>query len=90
VAAHQAYVGARQAPGGVSLGALAITRLLVWSARAAMLGPAPKVVWIGPPGRAPELAEGQVKLGAHCRAAVDGATRQASAVAILAVPAPTD
>ena len=43
LAAHRAYVAARGRPEGVSAGALALARLLVWAQRAAMLGPAPRI-----------------------------------------------
>jgi hypothetical protein len=83
LAAHRAYVTERGHPHGVSLGALAIGRLLVWSARAAMLGPAPRIIWMGPPSRAPEPAGGQVVLTATARATVEGKDRRAGAVAVV-------
>ena len=83
LAAHRAYVAERGHPDGVSLGALAIGRLLVWSARAAMLGPAPRIVWMGPPSRAPEPADRQMVLTSTARAIVEGADRRAAAVAVV-------
>lgn len=58
VAAHDAYVNHRRRPGAVSPGALALARVLVWASRAEMLGRAPSIVWIGPPNRRPESADG--------------------------------
>jgi hypothetical protein len=86
VAAHRAYVGARSRPDAVSAGALAIARLLVWAQRAALLGPPPRVEWLGPAARAPEVGEGRVVLGARCALEVAGRTRRAEAVALLATP----
>jgi len=83
LAAHRAYVAARGAPGGVSVGALALARLLVWASRAALLGPAPRIAWIGPPARRPEPQAGQFELGARCVAEVDGVRREARAVALV-------
>jgi hypothetical protein len=86
LAAHSRYVASRGHAEGVSLGALALARLLVWSARAAMLGPAPRLVWIGPPARRPELGAGQVALGATAVATIGGTTRRAGALAVVAPP----
>jgi hypothetical protein len=86
MAAHNGYVASRGDGAGVSLGGLALARLLVWSARAAMLGPAPKLVWIGPPSRRPDLQAGQVPLTATAVATVDGVERRAGALAIFATP----
>jgi hypothetical protein len=83
LAAHSGYVASRGDPQGVSLGGLALARILVWSTRAAMLGAAPKLVWIGPPARRPELAPGQVALGATAVATIDGAEKRAGAVAVF-------
>lgn len=85
LAAHSGYVASRGDAQGVSLGGLALARLLVWSARAAMLGPPPKLVWIGPPSRQPELQAGQVALGATAVATLDGSERRAGALAIFGV-----
>ena len=86
VAAHRAYVIARGAPEGVSAGALALARLLVWSQRASLLGPAPSIVWIGPAPRRPEDAGGNLVLAARCALDLRGATRRAEAVALIAPP----
>lgn len=83
IAAHSGYVASRGDREAVSLGGLALARLLVWSTRAAMLGPAPKLVWIGPPARRPELQTGQVALGATAVATIDGTERRAGAVGIF-------
>lgn len=84
VAAHRAYVAARGRPEGVSTGALAIARLLVWGQRAALLGPAPKIAWIGPAPRQPEAGAGQAALRARCVVTVAGTTRRAEAAALVA------
>ena len=60
MAAHRSYVAARGQPEGVSAGALALGRLLVWAQRAAMLGPPPKVVWVGPATRRPDDEDDRV------------------------------
>jgi hypothetical protein len=86
VAAHRAYVAARSRPEGVSAGALALARLLVWAQRAALLGPPPRVEWLGPAPRAPEAGEGRVALGARCVLEVAGRRRRAEAVALIAAP----
>lgn len=83
VAAHGGYVASRSDPRGVSLGAVALARLLVWSARAAMLGTPPRIVWIGPPTRRPELDPGQVALGATAVATVNGTERRAEALVVV-------
>ena len=85
-AAHQAYVSSRGAPDGASLGALAIARLLVWAQRAALLGAAPQIIWIGPEPRRPADATG-IAVHAACVGLVDGSRRTAKAVAVIA-PAP--
>jgi hypothetical protein len=81
-AAHRAYLRARGAPDGASLGALALARLLVWAQRAAMLGTTPRIAWIGPEPRRPEGVPGTA-VTAACTAEVDGARRAARAVAIV-------
>ena len=83
LAAHHAYVTARGEPGGVSVGALALARLLVWASRAALLGAPPRIAWIGPPARRPDPAPGQFELGSRCVAEVDGVRREARAVALV-------
>jgi len=83
LAAHRGYVTARGEPGGVSVGALALARLLVWASRAALLGAPPRIAWIGPPARRPDPAPGQFELGARCVAEVDGVRREARAVALV-------
>jgi hypothetical protein len=83
LAAHRAYVAARDQADGLSLGALALARLLVWAQRAALLGPAPKVAWLGPPNRRPDLAPGQFALEARCVAQVGDRSREARAVALV-------
>ena len=85
VAAHRGYVTARGDPDGVSAGALAIARLLVWGQRAAMLGPAPRIEWIGPAARRPEPGA-RLALAARCALELSGATRRAEAVALIAAP----
>ena len=85
VAAHRAYAIARGDPEAVSAGALALARLLVWAQRAAMLGTAPRIEWIGPAPRRPE-PEGRLALGARCALEMHGATRRAEAVALITRP----
>ncbi|MGE0028655.1 MAG: hypothetical protein AB7O78_16480 [Thermoleophilia bacterium] len=89
VAAHRAYVIARGRPGGVSAGALALARLLVWAQRAALLGRPPTIGWIGPAPRTPE-AEGPVALAARAAVRIGDATRRAEAVALLEPPPAAD
>ena len=86
VAAHRAYVAGRGQADGVSAGALALARLLVWAQRAAMLGPAPEIRWIGPAPRRPDGADDALALGARCSLEMDGATRRAEALALIARP----
>ena len=86
MAAHRSYVAARGQPEGVSAGALALGRLLVWAQRAAMLGPPPKVVWVGPATRRPDDEEGRLALSAHSAVTMAGATRRAEAVALIEPP----
>jgi hypothetical protein len=88
LAAHRSYVTARGRPGAVSTGALALSRLLVWAQRAAMLGPAPRVVWVGPSARRPEGEEGRIALSARSAVEIAGTTRRAEAVALLEAPGP--
>ncbi len=85
--AHDAYLATRGDPGGISLGALAIARILVWAQRAAILGSAPRIQWIGPPARRPEGLEGLI-LTATCRASDGTSSRSAQAIAILDTPEP--
>lgn len=84
LAAHRMYVTRRGAPAGVSLGALALARILAWAARAATIGPAPRVHWIGPPSRCPEPGENQHRLAALSRARFGEDHRTAQAVALVA------
>jgi len=84
-AAHNAYVRARGAPSATSLGALAIARLLVWAQRAAILGKAPTILWIGPAQRRPDGVEG-IAIHSTCTARVAGARRTAKAVAVIQRP----
>lgn len=84
VAAHAAYLGRRGEADGLSAGALAISRLLVWAARAAMIGPAPQVVWIGPAPRCPEPGAGQHRIDGECRLTGDERSAQARAAALVA------
>ena len=85
-AAHHAYVSSRGEPDAASLGALAIARLLVWGQRAALLGRAPEILWIGPVARRPDDLEG-IEINATCTATVDGVRRTAAAVAVVRRPA---
>ena len=85
-AAHRAYVASRGEPEAASLGALAIARLLVWGQRAALLGRAPEVLWIGPVARRPDDLDG-IEVDASCTAMVDGVRRTAAAVAVVRRPA---
>lgn len=86
VAAHRAYVTGRRRPEAISTGALAIARLLVWGQRAALLGPAPGIAWIGPAPRLPEATADQAALRARCVVTVDGSARRAEAAALIAAP----
>ena len=86
MAAHRSYVAARGQPEGVSAGALALGRLLVWAQRAALLGPPPKVVWVGPATRRPEDEEGRLALSARSAVTMAGTTRRAEAVALIEAP----
>ncbi len=86
MAAHRAYVAARGRPEAVSAGALALARLLVWAQRAALLGPPPRIVWVGPAARRPGDQEGRLSLSARCAVEMGGATRRAEAVALIEAP----
>lgn len=88
LAAHRAYVGSRGDPEGVSAGALALARLLVWAQRAAMLGAAPRIEWIGPAPRRPAGHEASVALAARCALELGGVVRRAEALALIARPEP--
>jgi len=83
LSAHRAYVARRGNADGVSLGALALARLLVWATRAAMIGPAPEVVWLGPGARRPAAEPDQYIIVARARAAVPGGRREAVAEALV-------
>jgi hypothetical protein len=83
IAAHRGYVTGRGRPAGVSAGALALSRLLVWVHRAALLGAAPTLGWIGPAPRLPEAAADQVVLRSRCSVQVGDSTRRAEAAALL-------
>ncbi|MBM3664214.1 MAG: hypothetical protein FJW92_00220 [Actinobacteria bacterium] len=81
--AHDAYVVARGRPGAASPGALALARVLAWAARAEMLGRAPGIAWIGPPGRRPDGLAGHAVTATVTL--LDGDTRiRAAAVAVVA------
>lgn len=80
--AHAAYVRHRRADDGLSVGALALARLLVWANRAAMIGAPPELVWLGPATRAPDPAVGQHAIEAVCRVSLGDVTREARAVAL--------
>lgn len=82
VAAHRAYVRARGAPDGVSTGALAIARLLVWTQRAALLGRPTTLAWIGPEARRPAGVDG-VAITATCTVRAGDTARTARAVALV-------
>ncbi len=90
LAAHRAYVRSRGSPDGVSAGALALSRLLVWLQRAAMLGPAPTLVWIGPAPRCPEPGAGQHRLSARCALRLGDAERRAEAASVIGERASSD
>jgi hypothetical protein len=85
VAAHRAYVLARGRADGVSAGALALARLLVWAQRAALLGPPPRIAWLGPAPRKPDTA-GKVELAARAAVRIGDVTRRAEAVALIEPP----
>ncbi|HWH15089.1 MAG TPA: hypothetical protein VNT51_10110 [Miltoncostaeaceae bacterium] len=88
LAAHRGYVRGRGTPDGVSLGALAIARLLAWAQRATMLGRAPQVAWVGPEARRPADVPG-VALIATATVEAGGARRSARAVALVRPPGGT-
>jgi hypothetical protein len=81
--AHRVYVEARGHPEAVSLGALPLAHLLFWASRASVLGPSPRIDWIGPASRRPEAAAHQFGLEATCFAEVDGQQREARAAALV-------
>ncbi|MDH3225738.1 MAG: hypothetical protein OEM67_01425 [Thermoleophilia bacterium] len=81
--AHRAYLARRGNPEGVSLGALALARLLVWATRASMIGPAPEVVWLGPGARRPAAGPDQYVIVARARAEVSSGQREAVAEALV-------
>lgn len=81
--AHRVYVESRKHPEAVSLGALPLAHLLFWASRASVLGPSPRIDWIGPASRRPSPAAHQFPLEAACIAAVDGHQREARAVALV-------
>lgn len=83
MAAHAAYVRRRGEPDGVSAGALALARLLVWGQRATMLGMPARLDWIGPSARAGAPAAGQHVLTARCALDMGGRVRRAQATAHL-------
>ncbi len=85
LAAHGAYVARRGQPDGVSTGALAIARLLVWAQRAAVIGRPLHVEWIGPPARAPKAEDGTHRVLARCALShgPEGAVRRAEAIALV-------
>jgi hypothetical protein len=89
LAAHAAYVQKRGQPEGVSTGALAIARLLVWAQRAAVIGHPLEVTWVGPPARAPERTDGSHRVLARCvvSGGDGGGSRRAEAVALVREPA---
>lgn len=80
--AHHAYVVARGRPDGVSLGALALARILVWAARAEVLGRAPSIVWIGAPRRRPDDMGGHL-IVADARGTADDKPCHARAAALV-------
>jgi hypothetical protein len=81
--AHRVYVESRGHPEAVSLGALPLAHLLFWASRASVLGPSPRIDWIGPASRRPEPATHQFELQAVAAAHVDGQPREARAVALV-------
>jgi len=58
----------------------------VWAQRAALLGPPPRIAWLGPAPRKPET-EGKVELAARAAVRIGDATRRAEAVALIEPPA---
>jgi hypothetical protein len=81
--AHRVYVESRGHPEAVSLGALPLAHLLFWASRASVLGPSPRIDWIGPASRLPDAAPNQFGLEATCFAEVDGQQREARAAALV-------
>lgn len=81
--AHRVYVESRGHPEAVSLGALPLAHLLFWASRASVLGPTPRIDWIGPVARKPDAANHQFDLEAACAAEVDGHRREARAAALV-------
>lgn len=81
--AHDAYVAGRGRPGAASPGALALARVLVWAARAEVLGRAPRIAWIGPPSRRPDGAEGHA-VTADVRLRGEEGPARASALLLVA------
>jgi hypothetical protein len=57
--------------------------LLFWASRASVIGPTPRIDWIGPEARRPNPANHQFDLEAACAAEVDGQRREARAVALV-------
>lgn len=82
IEAHDAYVRARGRPGAASPGALALARVLVWAARAEVLGRAPVIAWIGPPARRPDGVAGHAVTASVRLSGPDGAVR-AAAMAVV-------
>jgi len=81
--AHRAYVSRRGDPEAVSLGALALARLLVWAARATLIGKGPDLIWLGPSARRPEPGIGQHVIAARARARFSSGMREAKAEALV-------
>ncbi len=81
--AHRVYVESRGHPEAVSLGALPLAHLLFWASRASVLGPSPRIDWIGPASRRPDAGAHQFELEATCFAEVDGQQREARAAALV-------
>jgi hypothetical protein len=87
MAAHRAYTVRRGRPDAVSSGALALSRVLVWGQRAAMLGRAPEVLWLGPPTRRPEGHDDAIEIRATCVLEIGGQRREARALGLVRPPA---
>lgn len=81
--AHRVYVESRGHPEAISLGALPLAHLLFWASRASVLGPTPRIDWIGPAGGRPDPSKHQFDVEAACMAEVDGTRREARAVALV-------
>jgi hypothetical protein len=81
--ANRVYVESRGHPEAVSLGALPLAHLLFWASRASVLGPSPRIDWIGPASRRPDPTAHQFNLEATCTAEIDGHPREARAVALV-------